>query len=114
MSPQRDNDDGYRLHVGDLTSDCRKRDLEDLFSKFGPLKEIWLASYAPFYAFVVFRNKMDAEDASKETDGEKLAGQRMRVSMARPRQFGGPRNRFVTDKYRGRDDRSPDRRDRRY
>jgi len=59
---------------------------------------------------------MDAEDASKETDGEKLAGQRMRVSMARPRNFGGPRNRFVTDRYSrgGRDDRSPDRRDRRY
>ena len=29
--------------------------------KFGPLKEIWLASYAPFYAFVVYRNKLDAE-----------------------------------------------------
>ena len=29
--------------------------------KYGPLKEIWLASYAPFYAFVVFRNRLDAQ-----------------------------------------------------
>ena len=29
--------------------------------KYGPLKEIWLASYAPFYAFVVYRNRLDAQ-----------------------------------------------------
>ena len=29
--------------------------------KYGPLKEIWLASYAPFYAFIVFRNRLDAQ-----------------------------------------------------
>ena len=29
--------------------------------KYGPLKEIWLASYAPFYAFVVYRNRIDAQ-----------------------------------------------------
>ena len=29
--------------------------------KYGPLKEIWLASYAPFYSFVVYRNRLDAQ-----------------------------------------------------
>ena len=38
--------------------------------RFGPLKEIWLASYAPFYAFIVFRRRADAEAAVKESDGE--------------------------------------------
>merc|ERR1712029_930275 len=52
-SPRRSRSpEENRLHVGDINEDCRKRDLEKIFSKYGPLKEIWLASYAPFYAFV--------------------------------------------------------------
>ena len=45
----------------DLDEECRKADLERVFMKYGPLKEIWLASYAPFYAFVVYRNRLDAQ-----------------------------------------------------
>ena len=45
----------------DINAECRKKDLERLFQKYGPLKEIWLASYAPFYAFIVYRSKSDAE-----------------------------------------------------
>ena len=47
--------------MSDLDEECRKADLERVFMKYGPLKEIWLASYAPFYAFVVFRNRLDAQ-----------------------------------------------------
>jgi len=61
--------------------------------KFGPLKEIWLASYAPFYAFVVYRNRHDAQDACEDADGANIAGRRARVTYARPRQ-AGPRNRY--------------------
>ena len=45
----------------DINAECRKKDLERLFQKYGPLKEIWLASYAPFYAFIVYRSRRDAE-----------------------------------------------------
>ena len=45
----------------DLDENARKKDLERIFMRFGPLKEIWLASYAPFYAFVVYRNRLDAQ-----------------------------------------------------
>jgi len=65
---------------------------------YGPLKEIWLATYAPFYAFIVFRHRSDAQDAAEGTDGSTLAGRRIRVSLARPRQMG-PRDRFIPDKY---------------
>jgi len=100
---QRENNDEFRLHVADLDEECRKADLEDLFMKYGPLKEIWLASYAPFYAFVVYRDQRDAQDACKEADGTRLAGKRIRVSLAKPR-HRGPRERFVPDSYRsGRD-----------
>ncbi len=44
-----------------MTEEARKKDLEKVFMKYGPLKEIWLASYAPIYAFVVFRNRLDAQ-----------------------------------------------------
>jgi len=87
-------DDGYRLHVADLDEECRKADLEEVFMKFGPLKEIWLASYAPYYAFVVYRDRMDAQDACEGADGVRIAGRRLRVSLAKPR-HRGPRERFV-------------------
>ena len=45
----------------DINEECRKRDLEKIFSKYGPLREIWLASYAPFYAFINFESKGDME-----------------------------------------------------
>ena len=51
----------FLFFLSDLDEECRKGDLEDLFMKYGPLKEIWLASYAPFYAFVVYRDQRDAQ-----------------------------------------------------
>jgi len=72
--------------------------------KFGPLKEIWLASYAPFYAFVVYRSRQDAQAACEGADGERIAGRKVRVSLALPRNRG-PRNRFIVERedsgYRG-------------
>ena len=50
--------------MSDLDEECHKADLEEVFMKYGPLKEIWLASYAPYYAFVVFRDRMDAQVCS--------------------------------------------------
>merc|ERR1712201_58996 len=93
-SPRRSrSEEGYRLHVGDINEDCRKRDLEKIFSKYGPLKEIWLASYAPFYAFVNYESRSDMEYAVKRANGERIAGRRIRVTVAKPRNRG-PRNRY--------------------
>ena len=99
-----------------MDQECRKSDLEHVFMKYGPLKEIWLASYAPFYAFVVYRNRLDAQvpwkqfflnliiflmkDACTGADGTRIAGRRIRVSHALPRNKG-PRNRFVADRRGG-------------
>jgi hypothetical protein len=46
-----------------------KRELQHVFDKYGPLREIWVARSPPCFAFVVFREKDDAEDAVKATDG---------------------------------------------
>ena len=95
----------------DINEECRRRDLERIFQKYGPLKEIWLASYAPFYAFIVYQAKRDAEvretyqdaeinqticstlqTACSRANGVSISGRRIRVSMAKPR-IVGPRNR---------------------
>lgn len=43
-----------RLHIGNLDESVRRRDVEETFGKFGKLEDIWVASYPPFYAFVVY------------------------------------------------------------
>ncbi len=45
-----------------------QRQIEDAFSKFGKLVEVWLARYPPWFAFVVYRNKRDADDALAAVD----------------------------------------------
>ena len=44
---------------------AEKRDLEKIFGKYGPLKEIWLANASPCFAFVVYKY---AEDANRALD----------------------------------------------
>ena len=41
-----------------------------------------------------------SQDACTEADGARIAGRRIRVTQALPRNKG-PRNRFVADRYRG-------------
>ena len=76
------SEDGYRLHVADLDSNAVKRDLEKLFGKYVPMKEIWMAQC---FAFVVFQYQEDAEEAQHKTDGAEVCGRRVRVTVARPR-----------------------------
>ena len=91
----RGNDeDGYRLHVADLDVGANKKDLEKVFGKYGPLKEIWMARSVPCFAFVVYRYKDDAEDAARKCDGIEVCGRRVRVTVARPRTKGMGRRGF--------------------
>lgn len=89
-----DADDGYRLHVADLDSQASKRDLEKLFGKYGPLKEIWMARSVPCFAFVVFRHREDAEEAQRKVDGQEVCSRRVRVTIAKPRTRGRGRRGF--------------------
>ncbi|PNI57667.1 SRSF9 isoform 4, partial [Pan troglodytes] len=54
-----------RIYVGNLPTDVREKDLEDLFYKYGRIREIELKNrhgLVPF-AFVRFEDPRDAEDA---------------------------------------------------
>jgi RNA recognition motif-containing protein len=58
-----------RVHIADLTEKVTKSDIEKAFGKYGELDEVWMAKNPPCFAFCVYKNKDDANDAIKEMDG---------------------------------------------
>uniref|UniRef100_A0A0N5ADT4 RRM domain-containing protein n=1 Tax=Syphacia muris TaxID=451379 RepID=A0A0N5ADT4_9BILA len=74
-----------RLHVANIDETIRSRDLEDAFGRYGKLKEVWVASYPPLFAFVVFKSKSDAQEAMSAINNTYIRNCRVRVSVALPR-----------------------------
>lgn len=52
-----------KVYVGDLGNNASKPELEDAFSYYGPLRNVWVARNPPGFAFVEFEDPRDAEDA---------------------------------------------------
>jgi len=96
-----------RIYVGNLPMDVQERDLEDLFFKYGKIRDIELKNNRgtiPF-AFVRFEDPRDAEDAVFGRNGYGFGDSKLRVEYPRssgakfggggPREGGfGPRGRF--------------------
>jgi len=84
-----------RIYVGNLPLDIRTRDIEDLFWKYGRIRDIDLKSPSrpPAFAFVYFEDVRDAEDAIRGRDGVQFEGARLRVEMSRGSSdaYGGDR-----------------------
>ncbi|EFH51175.1 hypothetical protein ARALYDRAFT_327556 [Arabidopsis lyrata subsp. lyrata] len=72
------------IYVGNLPGDIREREVEDLFSKYGPVVQIDLKipPRPPGYAFVEFEDARDADDAIYGRDGYDFDGHRLRVELA--------------------------------
>nr|XP_043613212.1 serine/arginine-rich splicing factor RS2Z33-like [Erigeron canadensis] len=85
-------DDRYgsttRLYVGHLSSRTRSRDLEDIFSRYGRIRDVDMKRD---FAFVEFRDSRDADDARHSLNGRDVDGSRIVVEFAKgvPRGFGG-------------------------
>jgi RNA recognition motif-containing protein len=97
-----------KVYVGNLNSSASKYEIESSFSKYGPLRNVWVARNPPGFAFVEFEDKRDAEDSVRGLDGTRCCGTRIRVEMSsgrtrRDRRGGGGRSE------RGRSDRDRDR-----
>lgn len=58
-----------KVYVGNLQENAIKSDVESAFSKYGPLKNVWVARNPPGFAFVEFEDPRDAEDAVRGLDG---------------------------------------------
>jgi len=80
-----------KVYVGDLGYGCSKQELEDKFSKYGQLRNVWVALKPPGFAFVEFADSRDAEDAVRALDGSKINGRRARVEMSSGRSRWGNR-----------------------
>lgn len=71
-----------RVYVGNLGSNGIKSEIEREFSKFGVIRDVWVARNPPGFAFVEFNDHRDAEDAIKELDGRRVCGVRVQVELS--------------------------------
>lgn len=85
-----------RVYVGNLGNNGSRRELEREFERFGPLRDVWVARNPPGFAFVLFEDGRDAEDACHEMDGRYVCGEKVRVEMARGPTRGGRSQRSGT------------------
>lgn len=85
---------GCKVYIGNLPEGASKSDIEDAFSKYGPLRNVWVARNPPGFAFVEFEDGRDAEDACRHLDGTRIAGGRIKAEMSHGRsrrgRGGGP------------------------
>jgi len=91
----RDRSGNTRLYVGRLSSRTRTRDLEDLFNRYGRVRDVDLKHD---FAFIEFSDPRDADEARYYLNGRDLDGSRIVVEFAR----GGPRGAGRTREYLGR------------
>ncbi|GFS24861.1 serine/arginine-rich splicing factor 1 [Elysia marginata] len=94
-----------KVYVGDLGHGCAKQELEEKFSKYGTLRNVWVARKPPGFAFVEFEDPPDAEDAVRGLNKTKINGRRVRVEMSSGQSRWGSRGQSRS----GRDDRRDDR-----
>ncbi|XP_062616314.1 RNA-binding protein 1-like isoform X2 [Saccostrea cucullata] len=80
-----------KVYIGDLGYGAAKQELEDLFSRYGPIRNVWVARNPPGFAFVEFQDPRDAEDATKALDGTRINGRRVRVEMSSGKSRWGSR-----------------------
>ena len=66
----------HKIYIGDIGNDARRYELEDTFSPFGSVKNVWIAKRPPCFAFILMD---DPRDAVKKIDGIRMCGGRVKV-----------------------------------
>ncbi|WEW55915.1 hypothetical protein PRK78_001350 [Emydomyces testavorans] len=76
---------GAKLRVNNLHYDITENDLEDLFTRIGPILSLSLlydrAGRSEGIAFVTYKRLVDAQTAIREFDGANAKGQPIRVTL---------------------------------
>jgi RNA recognition motif-containing protein len=86
-----------KLYVGNLSYDTTENDLQDLFSKHGPVSEVAIiqdraTGRARGFGFVTMATPEGAQAAIQALNGQEYQGRALTVNEARPpqeRQGGG-------------------------
>jgi len=100
-----------KVFIGGLRDDANRYDIEDVFQKYGTVRDVWVARKPPGFAFVEMEDPRDAKDAARGLDGTRICGSKVRVEMSEP---GKKRGRGGRDRSRSRSrSRSRERRPRR-
>ncbi len=70
------------VYVGNLPLNVTRREIEDLFSKYGRVRnvDLKLPPRPPGFCFIEFDDPRDAQDAVTGRDGYDFDGSRLRVS----------------------------------
>lgn len=71
-----------RMYIGRLNGDIKKRDIQDLFGKYGDIVDILMKDD---FAFVEFKQPESAATAIKEMNGFQVGNTRLVVEVARPK-----------------------------
>lgn len=85
-----------RVYVGNLPLDVRTREVEDLFYKYGRIRDIdvKLPTRPPAFAFVDFEDPRDAQDAIAARNGYDFDGHLLRVELANAGKRDGSKTSF--------------------
>jgi len=90
----------YKLYFGGVSRNSDPRDIEDLFSSYGRIRDFL---FKGDFGFVEYESRRDAEDARLELDNYRFDGRRLVVEPARDRGGGGrPRRSRGRGRSRGR------------
>lgn len=89
MASKDREQEGCKVYVGNLERGGDEGEIEREFRRFGPLlRQVWVARNPPGFAFVIFQDPRDAEDAVKELDGKMLCGHHVKVAISHGRARG--------------------------
>ena len=78
-----------RLHIGNVTANVTKKDLQNTFKEFGPILDIFVpkptdARKNPMYAFITFQNEADAQALVESEHSITINGETLTVAYATP------------------------------
>ncbi|HEY4662689.1 MAG TPA: hypothetical protein VIH07_03305 [Candidatus Humimicrobiaceae bacterium] len=73
-----------KLYVGNLSYSVTDKQLEELFSQYGQIKEVTIIGSKGF-GFVEMSDTAEAEKAKEALDGSSFEGRTLKVDEARPR-----------------------------
>lgn len=74
---------GNKLYVGNLNYDVTSKQLEDLFTNHGEVKEVKIIEGKGF-GFVEMSSQSEALSAKEALDGSQFEGRTLKVDEARP------------------------------